>query len=97
MQLTYQEYMAQRLLEADSDNPDDYLVVEDRKLKSTWHLPVKRNGKPDHNLMGAAYAALLGGGYRGNRYEGPKKREAVKKLRALYRAEGMEWPGGGDE
>lgn len=97
MYLSYAEYRQVRFIEADSDNPGDYLVVEDRDVKSTWHLPVKRNGKPDHNLMGAAYAALLGGGYRGNRYEGPKKREAVRKLRALYRAEGMEWPGGDDD
>lgn len=69
----------------------DYLVVEDPKTKSTWHLPVRKNGKADHTLMGAAWAALHGG-YRGNKYEGPKKAEALRKLIALYRSEKMPLP-----
>jgi len=39
-----------------------YLVPEGK------HLPyTDESGKPDHNLMGAAWAALHGG-YRGNKY-----------------------------
>lgn len=68
----------------------DFLVVEDPEKTTTWHLPVKVNGKPDHNLMGAAKAAL-GPGYRGNKYEGPDKEKAIKKLKALYKSEDMEW------
>lgn len=72
----------------------DFLVVEDASKPTTWHLQVKRNGKPDHTLMGGAHAALLSpGGHRGNRYEGPGKGEAITKLKALYKSEGMPWPG----
>ena len=69
----------------------DFLVVEDPESPSTWHLQVKRNGEPDHGLMGAAWAALHGG-YRGNKYEGPNRAEALRKLRALYNSEDMETP-----
>ena len=69
----------------------DFLVVEDSDAPSTWHLQVKRNGTPDHNLMGGAWAALHEG-YRGNKYEGPNKQEAVTKLKALYKSEDMETP-----
>jgi len=69
----------------------DYLVVEDPAKSSTWHLQVKRNGKPDHGLMGAAWAALHGG-YRGNVYAGPNKGAALTKLRALYTSEKMPMP-----
>jgi hypothetical protein len=56
------------------------------------HLPVSgEDGKPNHHLMGAAWAALHGG-YRGNKYEGPGKQEALEKLKSLYRSEGMELP-----
>jgi len=71
-----------------AERPDsDFLVVADGKQ----HLPVKRDGKPDHNLMGAAWAALHGG-YRGNQYEGPDKSSAIAKLKKLYASEGMETP-----
>jgi hypothetical protein len=83
--------MAYEIEIAASKNPGDYLVVEDRTKTSTYHLQVKRNGKPDHNLMGGAWAALHGG-YRGNKYEGPQKQEAIKKLKALYKREGMATP-----
>lgn len=79
------------LSEADSGSPGDYLVVEDPDKPSTWHLPVKKDGKPDHRLMGAAWAALHKG-YRGNKYEGPNKAEAIKKLKALYKSEDMPLP-----
>lgn len=56
------------------------------------HLPVRdEDGKVNHTLMGAAWAALHGG-YRGNQYEGPHKAEALSKLIALYKSEGMETP-----
>jgi len=55
------------------------------------HLPTHTNGKPDHRLMGAAWAALHGG-YRGNKYEGPDKAKAIAKLKALYASEKMETP-----
>jgi hypothetical protein len=74
-----------------TDSPGDYLVVEDPQKPSTWHLQVKRNGTPDHRLMGAAWAALHGG-YRGNTYQGPGKTEALAKLKRLYAAEKMPLP-----
>jgi hypothetical protein len=80
--------------EADGKHPaGHYLVVEDAEQPSTWHLRVRgTDGKPDHTLMGAAWAALHGG-YRGNKYEGPSKEEAVSKLRSIYKGEDMTPPG----
>jgi hypothetical protein len=62
--------MAPRYLITDSDGKN--------------HLPyTDEAGKADHNLMGAAHAALLSpDGYRGNRYEGPGKEEAISKLKS---------------
>lgn len=80
-----------KLEAARSKNPDDYLIVEDREMPTKWHLQVKVNGKPDHRLMGAAWAALTVG-YRGNKYEGPRKQEAMRKLKALYKKEGLKTP-----
>jgi len=69
-----------------------FLVTEDPDSPSTWHLPVKNpDGTPNHRLMGAAWAALHGG-YRGQKYAGPGKTEAIRKLRTLYRDEDMETP-----
>jgi hypothetical protein len=66
-----------------------YLV----SANGTDHLPVTGDdGKPDHRLMGAAWAALHGG-YRGNKYDGPNKSEAISKLTAMYKSEGMDTPG----
>lgn len=70
------------------DGQGGYLIVE---KDGTKHLPTQTGGKPDHRLMGAAWAALHGG-YRGNKYEGPGKQEAISKLKALYKSEGMETP-----
>ncbi len=79
--------------EAASKNPDDFLVVEDPEQVSTFHLQVMKDGKPDHTLMGAAHAALMSpNGYRGNKYEGSGKAAAIKKLKAMYKAEDMPWP-----
>lgn len=69
----------------------DYLVVGAPDEESTWHLPVKDNGVVSHRLMGAAWAALHAG-FRGNKYEGEGKAEALKKLKALYKKEGMPLP-----
>src|SRR3990170_4738190 len=72
---------------------DHYLVVEDPEKTTTWHLRVKGpDGKLDHRLMGAAWAALHEG-YRGNKYEGPDKQKALAKLKKLYEDEDMEMPG----
>lgn len=80
--------------EADGDHPaSHYLVVEDSQMPTTWHLRVRNAaGDIDHRLMGAAWAALHGG-YRGNTYEGPGKQEAISKLTALYKREGLDTPG----
>src|ERR1700745_2896019 len=64
-----------------------YLVPEGQPLPYTGE-----DGKPDHRLMGAAWAALHGG-YRGNKYEGPGKDAAIAKLRGIYKSEGMTPPG----
>lgn len=56
------------------------------------HLPyTDSSGKPNHRLLGAAWAALHGG-YRGNKYEGPDKMTAIEALRAHYKAAGMDTP-----
>jgi hypothetical protein len=67
-----------------------YLIVDEN---GRGHLPVRAtpDGPLNHHLMRAAWAALHGG-YRGNRYEGPGKNAAIEKLKALYRAEGMDMP-----
>lgn len=70
-----------------------YLVVEDPEKPSTWHLRVMdKDGNPDHRLMGAAWAALHGG-YRGQKYEGPNKQEAIAKLKGMYEKEKLPLPG----
>lgn len=69
----------------------DYLVAEDKDDPSTWHLPVMKNGTPDHRLMGAAWAALYKT-HRGQPYKGPNKGEAKKKLIALYKKIGQPHP-----
>lgn len=76
---------------ASKDGPDsDYLVVD----KEGQHLRVKRNGTPDHRLMGEAWAALTDpNGFRGNKYEGGDKSAALDKLKKLYKSENMDTPG----
>lgn len=70
----------------------DFLVVEDPEQPSKWHLQVKKNGKPDRRLMGAAKAALTSpGGHRGQKYVGPNKSQAISKLKALYKSEGLDF------
>jgi len=66
-----------------------YLVSENGQD----HLPYTgEDGKPDHRLMGAAWAALHGG-YRGNKYQGPNKAAAISRLTAIYKSENMDTPG----
>ncbi len=79
--------------EGDGQHPaGHYLVVEDPEKPTTWHLRVRNaKGDLDHTLMGGAWAALHGG-YRGNKYEGPSKAEALAKLKKLYAQEGMDTP-----
>jgi len=79
--------------EADGKHPaSHYLVVQDAAESSSWHLRVRgKDGKPDHRLMGAAWAALHKG-FRGNKYSGPAKESALKKLKGLYNAEELALP-----
>ncbi len=79
--------------EGDGDHPaGHYLVVEDPEKPTTWHLRVRNaKGELDHTLMGGAWAALHGG-YRGNKYQGPNKEQALAKLKRLYEQEGMSTP-----
>jgi len=68
-----------------------YLVHEDPEHPTTWHLPVKKHGKPDRGLATAAYQALFSD-HRGNAYGGSSAGEAKKKLRSFYKSQGWEWP-----
>jgi hypothetical protein len=79
--------------EGDGDHPSShYLVTEDPEKSTTWHLRIKdKEGKNDHGLMGAAWAALHDG-YRGSKYEGPDKSKATTKLQSLYKSEGLKTP-----
>src|SRR3990167_5892266 len=68
--------------------PDrEFLVVGDGGKQ---HLPVYKDGKLSPRLLGAAHAALTVG-YRGNKYAGPGKEEALKKLKRLYKKAGLQW------
>src|SRR5579872_2072565 len=72
------------------DGKGGYLVTED---DGTQHLPTKKGGSLDRGLCAAAWAALHApGGFRGNKYEGPNKAEAIKKLTAIYKAQGWDLP-----
>lgn len=66
-----------------------HLVTESTGVE---HLPyTDAEGKPDHNHMGAAWAALHDG-YRGNKYQGPDKDKAIATLKNVYESEGMKTP-----
>jgi phage head maturation protease len=69
---------------------DAYLVAEGDN-PSDWHLPVKKGSGYDRGLCGAAWAALHKG-YRGNKYEGPNKGEAIAKLKRIYKSQGWDLP-----
>lgn len=85
-------WMAATKSEGDCNHPSShYLVVEDSEKPTTWHLRYRNcDGKVDTRLLGAAKAALTVG-YRGNKYEGPNKQEALSKLKKLYKSAGLEW------
>lgn len=56
------------------------------------HLPYTGpDGKPDHSLMGAAWAALHTN-YRGQPYGGPDKAGAISRLSHIYQQEGIPTP-----
>lgn len=60
--------------------------------KTGDHLPyTNESGQPDHQLMGAAWAALHEG-YRGNKYDGTSKDAAIAKLKTIYQAEKLTAP-----
>lgn len=85
---------AQTKSESWGDEPSSsYLIVEDKEHPTSWHLPVKKNGKLDTGLMGAAKAALTSN-HRGHAYGGPGKAKALAKLKSLYKSHGMEWDEG---
>jgi hypothetical protein len=89
---TLQEQKKYKTVGGERFGPEDFLVIEDPESPSKWHLQVKSHGKPDRRLMGAAKAALTSpGGHRGQKYAGPNKAEAIRKLKALYKAEGLEF------
>jgi len=68
--------------------PDrEFLVIEE---DGKQHLPVYKDGKLSPRLLGAAHAALTVG-YRGNKYAGPGKEEALSKLKRLYKKAGLKW------
>lgn len=85
--------------EGDGKHPSShYLVVEDPKHPSTWHLRVRNaSGELDHILMGQAASALglgenAGKSAHGNPYEGPGKQAAIAKLRRFYEEEKLPLP-----
>lgn len=92
------------VMEGEKCGPDTYMAKgaeasESEKAKGGYlvsddtgdHLPTETDGKVDHRLMGAAFAALTVG-YRGQTYKGPNKAAALAKLKKLYKAEGMDLP-----
>lgn len=67
----------------------DHLVAGDKL--SGWSLPVQTDGKPDHDLMNLAAAALTEG-YKGQVYDGPGKELALDRLLGMYDAEEIDAP-----
>lgn len=71
----------------------DFLVVGDPDKPTTWHLPIKVNGKPNRKLAAGAWAALFSaGGFRGNKYQGPDAGKAKAALKAIYKDQEWEMP-----
>ena len=92
--LEYKEVLTKT--EGNESHPaSHYLVIEDPKLPSTWHLRVyDKEGKLDPGHLGGAWAALTDpNGYRGNKYEGPGKTKAIVEARKLYASLGRAAPG----
>ena len=97
MKMTFSFPVEKEVTKSEQDgnhSASHYLIVEDPQKPTTWHLRVKdMSGKPDPHLMGGAHAALMSpAGFRGNKYEGPNKAEAISKLKKLYAECKMEWP-----
>jgi len=67
-----------------------FLVVGDKEKPDTWNLPTHQGGQLSPRLLGAAHAALTVG-WRGQKYSGPGKEEALKKLKRLYKKAGLKW------
>lgn len=83
--------------EADGSHPADHYLVADSDDPGEWALLVKdADGNPDRRHMGAAFAALTVG-FRGNKYKGPGKEEALKELKSMYHELGENYPGEGEE
>ena len=76
-------------LKAKGDGKSGYLVSDNGKGEPA--LPTKKDGALSRSLCGAAWAALHGG-YRGNKYEGEGKAEAIKKLTGIYKRNGWDLP-----
>lgn len=72
------------------ESAGSYLVVEDPEKVTTWHLPVKKDGKLDRRLAARAWSELFSGGRTGKGYEGPEKDKAKEKLKKIYEAN--DWP-----
>lgn len=85
------EYSPRKTVAGKPRSAGDFLVIEDPDKPSTWRLPVRVDGEIDRRLMGAAWAALHEG-YRGQKYAGPKKDIAIKKLERLYEANNIPTP-----
>lgn len=82
--------------EADGEHPRSHYLVAASDTVSEWHLRVKNSaGDYDRTLCGAAWAALHGG-YRGQKYQGPHKAEALAKLKRIYKSQGWDLPGSDD-
>lgn len=73
---------------ANEDQSQVKYLLKDKQLAVT-----DAAGKPDHRLMTAAWATLHKG-YRGNVYEGPGRRRAIAKLKALFTQEQLDLPVG---
>lgn len=67
----------------------DHLLAGDEPF--SWSLPVQTDGKPDHDLMSIAAAALTEG-YKGQRYGGPGIGLAMNKLLDMYDVEEIDAP-----
>lgn len=82
-----------KTVDGEKYSASDFLIVEDPLKPTTWHLQVKRHGKPDRDLASGAWAALFSD-HRGNPYAGPRKQEAQRKIKSFYRANGWPFPPG---
>jgi hypothetical protein len=76
----------------DALSDGDFLVVTTGASgRKERHLPITKvpGGAPNHDICGAAWAALTSN-HRGEPYMGPGKGGALAKLRGIYKSQG--WP-----